>query len=178
VAHDEDVVAQLADHGQVVRDEQVAEAQLALQFHEKGQDLRLDGNVERGDRLVADHEVGADGERAGDRHSLPLAAGQLAGLALRERRRQGDEVEQLADPRSARGAVADAEVPERLLDDPLDGEARAQRAVRVLVHQLEAPVQGSPAVAAQQGDVFAVDLDGPVRGPLKPHHHPGRGRLT
>ena len=41
------------------------------------QDLRLDGDVERGGRLVGDQQVGLVGERHGDHHALPLAAGKL-----------------------------------------------------------------------------------------------------
>jgi hypothetical protein len=44
---------------EVVGDEDVGEPELALQVLEEVEDLRLDGDVERGDRLVADDELRA-----------------------------------------------------------------------------------------------------------------------
>ena len=41
------------------------------------EDLRLDGDVERGGRLVGDQQVGLVGERHGDHHALALAAREL-----------------------------------------------------------------------------------------------------
>ncbi|KKN95133.1 hypothetical protein LCGC14_0182020, partial [marine sediment metagenome] len=52
-------VGQVAHHAQVVRDEQVGEAELLAQVLQKVDDLRLDGDVERGNRLVADDELRA-----------------------------------------------------------------------------------------------------------------------
>ena len=60
-------------------DEQVGEPELSLQALEEVEDLRLHRDVERRDRLVADEDLRVDGERAGDRDALALAA--------RERRR-------------------------------------------------------------------------------------------
>ena len=60
-----------------MRDEEVREAEVALQVLEQVQDLRLDRDVERRDRLVADDEVGVDRERAGDPDALALATGEL-----------------------------------------------------------------------------------------------------
>ena len=48
-----------------------------LQILQKLQDLRLDGDVEGGGRLVGDQEIGLVGERHRDHHALTLAAGKL-----------------------------------------------------------------------------------------------------
>ena len=45
--HDANPVADVPDHRQVVRDEQVRKAQPLLQFHEKIHDLCLDRDIER-----------------------------------------------------------------------------------------------------------------------------------
>jgi hypothetical protein len=45
--HHGDPVAHVADHGQVVRDEDVGEPQLLLQLGQQVDDLRLDGDIER-----------------------------------------------------------------------------------------------------------------------------------
>ena len=52
-------------------------------LQEQVDDLRLDRDVERGDRLVADEHVGLHGERAGDGDALALAAGELVRIAAR-----------------------------------------------------------------------------------------------
>ena len=75
--HHGDVVADVLDHRHVVRDEQVGQAELALQPHQQVQDLRADRDVERRHRLVADHQLGVGGERARDVDALALAAGEL-----------------------------------------------------------------------------------------------------
>ena len=53
---------------------------------EQVDDLRLDRHVERGDRLVADEQVGLHGERAGDGDALALAARELVRIARRRNR--------------------------------------------------------------------------------------------
>ena len=68
-------------HREVVRDEQIGEAELVAQIGEQIDDRRLHGDVERGDRLVADDEARLGGQRPGDRDALPLAAAELMRIA-------------------------------------------------------------------------------------------------
>ena len=56
-----------------------------LEIVEQVQDLRLDRDVERADRFVADDEVGVERERAGDADALALAAGEFVRVARRRR---------------------------------------------------------------------------------------------
>jgi hypothetical protein len=79
--HHADGVADALHHGHVVADEQIAEAQLGLQFHHQVQHLRLHRHVERRDRLVGDDQLGVERERAGDGDALALAARQLVRVA-------------------------------------------------------------------------------------------------
>ena len=72
--HDSHVVAHVSDDAEVVADEDVGQAAFALQPLQKIEDLRLDCDVERRYRLVADNEVRIGGERARDANSLALAA--------------------------------------------------------------------------------------------------------
>mgnify|MGYP000902678350 CR=1 FL=1 len=55
--HDRDAVRDLPDDRQVVRDEDVGDPELVLQVLEQVDDLRLNGDVERGDGFVANDEV-------------------------------------------------------------------------------------------------------------------------
>ena len=54
----------MADDGKVVRDEEVGEVEVLLERLEQVDDLRLDGDVQGGDRLVADDEVRVQRQRA------------------------------------------------------------------------------------------------------------------
>ena len=81
--HDRDPVADVLDDAHVVGDEDVGQAELALELLEQVQDLRLDRHVERGHRLVADDEVRLEDERPGDADALPLAARELVRVAPR-----------------------------------------------------------------------------------------------
>ena len=99
--HHRDVAADVAHHGEVVRDEEVRQAELVLEAHHQVQHLRLDRDVERRDGLVGDDELRLDGERPGDTDPLPLPAAELVRLAVGRRRRQPDGVEQLLDPVAA-----------------------------------------------------------------------------
>ena len=65
------------DHGQIVRDEQIGEAEVLLQVDQQVDHLRLHRHVERGHRLVADDQLRLQGERACDDEALALAAREL-----------------------------------------------------------------------------------------------------
>ncbi len=58
--HHRDAAADVVDHGEIVRDEEIGEPEFLLQILQQIDDLRLDRHVERGDRLVADDELRLD----------------------------------------------------------------------------------------------------------------------
>jgi hypothetical protein len=65
---------------EIVRDEEIGEAELALQILQQVDDLRLDRDVERRDRLVADNELRIERERPRDADALALSAGEFVGI--------------------------------------------------------------------------------------------------
>jgi hypothetical protein len=73
--HDADPVAEVFDDGQVVRDEQQRQAELALQLQQQVEHLRLDGDVQGADGLVGDDQPRPHRQRARDADALALAAG-------------------------------------------------------------------------------------------------------
>src|SRR5258705_964 len=75
--HHGDTVRHVLDNSQIVADEQQREAELALQILQQVDDLRLDRNVERRDRLVANNQFGLLRERPGDADALALPAVDL-----------------------------------------------------------------------------------------------------
>ena len=84
------------DDAEVVRDEHVRQLELVLQVVEQVDDLRLDRDVERRDRLVGDDQLRVQRERAGDADPLALAARELVRVAVDVVGRQADDLEQLA----------------------------------------------------------------------------------
>ena len=69
-------------HREVVRDEEVGEAELVLQVVEQVHHLGLDRDVERRDRLVGTISCGLERERARHADALALPAGELVRVAV------------------------------------------------------------------------------------------------
>ena len=129
-----------------------------LQVLQQVDDLRLDGDVERRDRLVADDEVGLDGERAGDADALSLAAGELVRVALRmlgaAARPPRAARERARSARRACRCRAPASAPAgcRWIGHP-----RVQRRIRILENDLQVAPHPAHLVARQPGDVLPLE---------------------
>ncbi len=80
--HYGDALRHLRDDAQVVRDEQDRHVALGLQLREQIEDLRLDGDIERGGRLIGDQHLGIGRERRRDHDALLLAARELERVLL------------------------------------------------------------------------------------------------
>ena len=80
-------------------DEDVGEAELLLEVVEQVDDLGLDRDVERRDRLVGDDQLRLQREGAGDPDPLPLPAGELVRVAVVVLGAEADALEQLLDAR-------------------------------------------------------------------------------
>ncbi len=80
-----------------MRDEQVRQPELLLQIFEQIDDLRLNRDVERGDRLVGDDEFRTDRERPRDADALALAAGKFVRIAVCVIGLQTDHLQQILD---------------------------------------------------------------------------------
>ena len=141
--HHRDPVRDVADDGEVVRDEQVGQAELGLELLHEVDDLRLDGDVERRDRLVADEELRVQRERSCYADALSLASGELMRVATDRVGRQADEGEQLTDAGARLRATGDRVDTKRLAHDPADRVARVQRGERILEDHLHPPPERS-----------------------------------
>ncbi len=135
--------------GQVVRDEDVRQVELALQVFQQVDDLGLDGYVQRRNRLVADDELRPQRDRARDADALSLATGELVRVpvvvlgveadALHERLHVGLDAVLGLDPLD----------PEGRPDDRADRVPRVQRRVRILEDHLNvAPEPAKPRPAS------------------------------
>ena len=114
----------------------------SLQLAQQIEDLRLDGDVERGGRLVGDQQLRPAGERHGDHHPLAQAAGQLdADIApdRRSGRADADLSQHLERARAApRAARRSAMQPQHLGDLVADGEGRIEAGHRLLEDHADA----------------------------------------
>ena len=71
------LIAQLRGKPQIVGDENDRGRVLALHLGDQPENLRVNGDIERGRRLVGDNEARVAGKSQGDQHTLAHAAGQL-----------------------------------------------------------------------------------------------------
>src|SRR5215472_18263181 len=90
--HDDDPVPDRAHDLKVVRDEDVADAELPLQAPEQLEDLTLDRDVKGRQRFVGHDQLWLYSDGFRDRHSLPLTAAELVREPLEEQPR-GSELD-------------------------------------------------------------------------------------
>ncbi len=136
LTHHDHVVGDLADHAEVVADEQHAHAVARFQARQQLEDLALHRHVERRGRLVGDQQLRLAGERHRDHHALLLAARQLVRIRGKAplRLRQADLGEQAFGALPG-GAARQPQMPDQRLGDLVaDREHRVQRCHRLLEH--------------------------------------------
>ena len=97
LAHHDDLVGDLHRLLLVVRDDHRRRVRLVVEAAEPVAQLGPHAGVERAERLVEEEHGRIDRERAGEPHPLPLPAGELCGVALREPL-ELNELQQLVDP--------------------------------------------------------------------------------
>ena len=122
---------------QIVRDEQVGQAEPLLQVEQQVDDLRLHRDVERRDRLVGDDEARVERQRARDADALALAAAEGVREAV-ACTAPAAPPGRAAPRRACAGCSrrADAVDQQRLADDVADHHARIERGERILEDHL------------------------------------------
>ena len=152
-----------------MRHEDGRHALFVVQAAQPPAQLRADVRVKGAERLIEQQHARVDGEGAGERHPLPLAAGELR-RALLGPVREPDDAEQLvdlrlhlvlrplADPQTERDVLADAHVRERGV---------------VLEHEADAPL-----LRTRGRDVDAVNRDRAGVRRLQPGDDPQQRRLA
>ena len=151
--HDRHSVAGMRDGREIVRDEQVRNAELLLQGLQQVQNLRLNRDVEGGDRLVANYEIGAQHQGPGDGDALALAAAECmrkpAQVLEREPAAPGDIEHPLFELRPFGQTVGD----ERFGDDVTHRHPRVERGIGVLEDDLHVPPHGPQPAAVEVHDI-------------------------
>ena len=156
----------MADDAEVVGDEQVGEPELVLEVLEQVDDLRLDRDVERRDRLVGDDQLRVQGQRPGDPDPLALTARELVREAVVVLGVEADPLEQLLDrargPARGRRSRAGASGRRRSGRLACAGSARRRGPGRPSASRDRSACD---ALAAEPGDLAALEA------------HRARGRL-
>ena len=126
--HHFDLVGQLDQQRQVVRDEQGGEAELVAQPDQFLENLPLCHHVQRGGRLVHDDDLRFQRQGHRDHRALPHPAGQLVRVAAQPVAGDTDHLQQLDRPLLPRAAVQVRPVClQHVLDLGTDGDDRVER---------------------------------------------------
>src|SRR5260370_31022177 len=82
-AHHAEARGDVRHEGQAVRDENIGQSEVALEFLQKEENLRADGNIESGDGFVGDDQLWLEYQGPSDADALALAAGEFVRIAAR-----------------------------------------------------------------------------------------------
>ena len=158
-----------------MRDEDDRDAELALELDDEVEDARLNCDIKRRCRLVANQEVGITRQGNGDDHALAHSAGELVGIALKSslRLRNADQLEKLDAPGVKVRPREVSVLSDALCQLTLNRHSRIKRGEGVLENHGD--------VIALKPDHFLVreghEIDG-VLGAIAPHvGELGRTRL-
>ena len=81
-AHDRDARGNLRDDRQAMRDKNVSEGKLALQFSQEKKNLCTDGDIQSRDRFVGNNKLRLEDQGARDANPLPLPTGKFMGVTI------------------------------------------------------------------------------------------------
>ena len=181
--HHHHPVGDVLHHRQVVADEQVGQPQSLLQVLQQVDDLGLHRDVQRRHGLVADDQVGVQGQRPGDADALPLPAGERVRVAARVLRAQPDDGQQLGDPVAQRLPLQHLVDDEGLGDHPADGHPGVQRGHRVLEDELHPRADrvhrlGVGVLEVHRAELGVAEDDLAAGGFLQPDDGPPGGGLA
>lgn len=99
--HHRNAVRKLPDQGEVMRNENIGQAELGLQRQQNLDDIRLNADIESGCGFVQHDHIRFKDQRTGDCHTLTLPAGEGRWFALQEVLAQADIRESFPYPLGA-----------------------------------------------------------------------------
>ncbi|MPM20519.1 hypothetical protein SDC9_66949 [bioreactor metagenome] len=177
--HHADAVADMPHHVKIVGNEQIGELQVPLKPHEKVENLRLNGDVQRGDRLVRHHEARLADQRAGNTDALPLPARKLVRVALQLFLRQSHGVSHPGNRLvQLRPGVAGEMGVQRLLQQSPHRHARIQGGVGILKDKLHVPPLLPQHFPVQRAEIVAPKINIPGGRLDEPQQRAPRGGFS
>ena len=160
----------MLDHGEIVRDEQIREAELALQIDQQVDDLCLHRDVERRDRLVADDQFRPRRQRPRDAETLALSAGEFVRVLGHLVGAQADPLEERKHPFVDLRRRVLLEIADRFRDDIRRAHARVERRIGILEHGLHLAAVRPHGAAPELIDALPSPADRPRRRRDQPQH--------
>src|SRR4051794_17156555 len=154
--HHRDPVTHPPDDSKIMGDEEVREPELVLEVLEEVEDLGLDRDVERRDRLVTHDQLRVQGQCTGDADALPLPPGELVRVAIDEVGTEPDDVEQPLGGLAPRLSCPELVDDQRLGDDVADGHPRIERGVGILEDDLELPADLAQLLTLEPRQLLAA----------------------
>ena len=168
----------MPDHAEIVADEQVRQAHLGAQAHEQVENLRLNRDIEGGDRFVADQELRRHRECTGNPDALSLSARELVRVTALQRRIETDPEHHLVEPVVELVPAPDPVNSRRFTDDLAHALARAQGCIGILedhLHLERVIVTFAPAHLRHRA---LTKFDGSARRLVNPGDHAAQGRFA
>ena len=178
--HHTHLVGHMAHDGEVVADEEVGQALLALQVFHDVEHLRLHTHIECRRGFVTHQEFGLRGQGAGDGNTLALATGKLVWVLAHVQWRQAHGLQQFTHPGFQSGFVRqDAVLTQGFTNDVLHDPARVEAGIRVLEDHLDAAAQLAAFGRLESGmGVLPVELEASARGVIQAHQQARHGAFA
>ena len=176
--HDPDMGADVFDHGQVVGDNQIGQAQLCPKIHQEIQDLGLNGNIQGRNRLIEHNHLRVQSQSPGDGDTLPLTATEFMGILPRLSRGETDQGSEFSDAVLNLLFCAHVVNPQGLTDDLPDFLPGIQRPKRVLKNSLDTAPEMEQLPPFKPVDIPAPEQDSTQSGRFKRQDRVGGGRLA
>ena len=152
-------------------DEHIGQIFLFLEVPQQIEHLGLDGDVQRGDRLVTHNKFRIEGQSAGDADALAASAVHLVGIAVGKAPGDADGVHQFLHP-LLQGLLVLFHLVQKqgLSNQGGDVHAGVQRGVGVLKDHLHLGPQFEELALTDLGDFLAVKPDFAAGGLLQAEH--------
>ena len=180
--HDRDAIGDLGHDTEIMRHEDHGHAGLALKLGNEREYLRLDGDVERGGRLVGDQQIRPVDERHGDHYALAHAARKLMriGIDTLLGRRNAHAAQHIERTLARRLLAAAMMAHDSLGNLVADAESRIERRHRLLEDHRETIATQIRELLARHGEqVFALEEGAAARDARRracEQTHDGEGR--
>ena len=167
------------DDRQIVRNEQIGQAEPLAQFEQQVQHRRLHRHVEARGRLVEDHKARPQQQDAGERDAPQLAARQFVRVAQPGKAIETDRFEHRVDPLRARSADGDAVDPEAFFEGAADAPPRVERGGGILMDILDVRCAGdAPACGGRPLTTAPSSRISPAALALQAQHGAAERRLA
>ena len=176
--HHGDAVRDVVDDAEVVRNENHRKTEVLLKLFDEIENLRLDRDIQRGDRFIRDDELGFWRERPGDGDALALATRKLVRIFPHHPRIQADGGHQgLHAVEEGIALQLGMALADGLGEGRKNGHPRVERGVRVLENHLEIQPPLPDFRCRKSGQVFPIQNDGAGARRDELHDRAGKSRF-